>query len=299
MKVVIIGANGTIGRRFTNLYKKRGVELYLADIQGTDDISNLDILDKDSIKSFLPEKFDLLFHFAGLSGALDSFNNYENNVNVNNIGLLNILDVVKDMEQKPTVIFPSSRLVYGTQNSEVVSVTDIPNPNTIYGCNKHACENYLKSYWNLYNIPYLIFRISIPYGEFDIRDRLYGIVNIFIKRALDKEVIKILGDGEQKRDYIAIDDMFIIINNIIEKGIINRLYNLGGVETYSIKELAQLVISYLPTNIEFTEWSEKVKKIETGSMILDSEDTYKDAEYKPIYHLNKYIGNIVKEVSNV
>ncbi|WP_170287527.1 NAD-dependent epimerase/dehydratase family protein [Aquibacillus halophilus] len=301
-KILIIGANGFIGSHLARYYSKHNdneysITLACRDISTVDLHSDhihaieLDVLDKKHLQPLL-SGYDVIYNFAGHSGALSSFYNYNQNLEVNCRGMLNILDTVKDFENKPLIVFPSTRLVYGHTTSEKVNELFTPQPNTIYGSNKLAAENYLQSYSNLFDIPYLIFRISIPYGLFDTKETSgnYGFINYFINRALNGDPIQIYGDGTQKRDIIYIQDLVsILYKSVHEFKLRNNILNLGGTEVISVGEIADLVANKFGTNVNKINWTKELERIETGDMVLDSSALYSQIGFTPQFKLKDYL----------
>ncbi|GAB6099407.1 NAD-dependent epimerase/dehydratase family protein [Halanaerocella petrolearia] len=301
-KILILGVNGFLGRNLALHYLRQGYHnVIISDIQESDFVNNIDfeftklnILNKNKLKQVLLD-VDLIYNFVGHAGSLDSFYNYEDNLEINCKGMLNILDIIKDFSKKPMVIFPSSRLIYGQNKNITVEENSPKNPNTIYGIHKLAVENYLKAYNNLFGIPYLIFRISIPYGYYERNLELenHGLINIFIKQILENDVIKIYGKGEQRRDFIHVKDLSQIIYKAVHKEkLINSVFNLGGKEVFSIKDIANIISKIFGGEVEEVEWKQKLSRVETGDMILDSTKLYNEVKFSPNAKFRDYIKNL-------
>jgi UDP-glucose 4-epimerase len=79
-------------------------------------------------------------------------------------------------------------------------------------------------------VPYLILRISNPYGPYQAaKNNGYGIINYFIQLALRGEPIRLFGDGSQIRDFVYVDDLMdILLCAIAAPACHNQIFNLGG-----------------------------------------------------------------------
>ncbi|MCP4215490.1 MAG: NAD(P)-dependent oxidoreductase, partial [bacterium] len=162
-KIIIIGANGYIGRHLAKLLQGNCADLKLYDLQpqpasgptapgsGSTDpeaapfYAPLDILDKNTLAG-IDWDVNAVFMMAGLTGTSAGFTQYETFINSNEIGLLNVLDQLRKNNSKARVVFPSSRLVYKGQKDRLLKEEDEKEFKTVYALNKFACENYLKMY---------------------------------------------------------------------------------------------------------------------------------------------------------
>jgi nucleoside-diphosphate-sugar epimerase len=77
-------------------------------------------------------------------------------------------------------------------------------PIGIYGTLKYAGELIVKSYNQVFDLPYTIIRPSALYGERCVSRR---VGQIFIENAIQGLDININGDGEEKLDFTYIEDL--------------------------------------------------------------------------------------------
>ena len=171
MKVAIIGGKGYIGKHLVYYLKHRDIFPMVYDVQELDESNykKIDITNPDSVAS-IDLNVDYIFMFAGLTGTYAGFDKYQLYNTINEIGLLNLLDTIRNSEYRPKIIFPSTRLVYKGVD-KALKETDEKETKTIYAVNKLACEGLLHAYKASFDIPYAIFRICIPYGNLISTDR--------------------------------------------------------------------------------------------------------------------------------
>src|SRR5262249_59089827 len=111
-------------------------------------------------------------------------------------------------------------------------------PPHLYTASKLAGEMYCSSYAELYDVPYTILRFGIPYGP---RARPTAVIPIFVSKALKGEPLTIAGDGMQTRRFVYVEDLAEgVVAGIQHQGE-NRVFNLAGDETVTIRELADIV----------------------------------------------------------
>lgn len=269
----ILGANGFIGRHLAYYLHKKGFGVYAYDIQAERNPNipqPIQYNQFDICNNFENVRLDVdfLFIFSGITGTKNGFENYRTFIEVNEIGLLNILSKVKELNRKPKIIFPSTRLVYKGQDYPLCEDAE-KEAKTIYAANKLACEQYLKMYANCFDLHYTIYRICVPYGNIFDGDFSYGTVGTFLNRAKKGEPICLFGDGGIKRTLTHVMSICQqITDSMILHGSDNQTYNIAG-ETLSLKELAMKIADIYGTDVSCIPWNEMDEKIESGSTFFD------------------------------
>lgn len=273
VRTAIFGANGYIGRHLTRHLQRAGIAVKLCDVQnesvdGAIDYCRCDVTNADWWQTFTPVDFDSIFFLSGLSGPERSFQLAEEYEDVNVRGLLHLLQKISCLGKKaPKIIFPSSRLVYRGGGS--VTEDSPVEARSVYAANKIACEQLLSAYHHRYDIPYVAFRICVPYGNLISKDYSYGTVGFFMQKALSGEPITVFGDGQCTKTYTYIEDICKIFHAAIANADINGVYNIGG-HDYSLKEVANMVANGYNGRIEYVPWPESARRVEMGNISLNS-----------------------------
>jgi UDP-glucose 4-epimerase len=282
--ILIIGGLGFIGK---NLYikckqlnhdvsilsnvKLNKTDPFTQEIK-SEDIINGDINDPNSLK--IIKAHSVIYSLAGLSGAANSIHDPYNDVKTNLIGHLNILEACRSYNPNAVVIFPSSRLVYGKPKYNPVDEKHPLDPESIYAIHKLTAEHYYALYSKIYKIRTIVFRISNPYGPYQLSgEKKYGILNWFIYNALKGIEIEVFGHGIQKRDYIYIDDLTDLLTSSIDNSALyGGIYNVGYGQGISIHDAIETLKTIIPElKYKYVKWPEIEKKIETGDYISDIE----------------------------
>lgn len=278
--ILVTGGLGFIGLNLTNRLRELGAKIVVFDsyvssamtkplskiLEGVD-IVNADIRDEDRVERVMREQ-DIVFNLAGKSGAVDSNKTPLNDLDINCRGHLTILEACIAFNPNVTIIFPSSRLVYGRPRYLPVDENHPLSPESIYAAHKLAVENYHLIYGRLYGIKTTVLRISNPYGPHQSHGaHAYGIANRLIQSAVLDKTIYIYGDGKQQRDYIYVDDLVeaFLFAASSEKAR-GKIYNVGGTTAVSLFDLAEMVVSLAGSSskIEMVSWPEEYLAVETG-----------------------------------
>ena len=241
------------------------------DIKDKIQISRTDIRDRESIKPLLKNK-DIVFNLAAQVSHNDSITNPFLDAEINYLGHLNILENMKRLNPEATILYSGSRLQFGRIQQQPVAEDHPKNPLTPYSLNKTAAENMYLFYYNIYNIPCVIFRIANPYGpRSQMKHHKYSMVNWFLRLAMENKTIEIFGNGEQIRDYIYVEDLAdAFINASVEPRCRGEVFNIGSGVGTRFRDMAETIVKTVGSGkIEFVPWPDDYVNVETGDYITD------------------------------
>lgn len=253
------------------------------------DVNNL-----DEIRSvFHTFSFDYVFHYAALVGVQRTLDNpIEVLKDIN--GIENILKLSKNTGVKK-VIYSSSSEVYGEpveypQNEETTPL----NSRLPYAIVKNVGEAFLKSYYQSYQLDYLIFRFFNTYGPKQSKD---FVISKFINAALTNKEITIYGDGKQTRTFCFVENnVEATIKAAFSDEYVNQTINIGNDVETSIIELAKLIIRLTGSSSKIVH----LPPLEEGDMTRRKPDITKMKQLlngKPLITLEDGINRILKDTS--
>jgi len=193
-----------------------------------------------------------VYHLAGLPGVRTSWGtDFQAYVDHNIVATQILLEAVRECPLKK-FIYISTSSVYGEKKGKVAE-DSIPTPLSPYGVSKLTGEYLCKVYQASYGIPIVILRYFTLFGP---RQRSDMAFHRFIKGILQRETIKIFGDGRQTRDFTYISDCVeATVATLYAEGVIGETINIGGRERASILEVILLLQDLLnkKATLEFTE----------------------------------------------
>jgi UDP-glucose 4-epimerase len=86
--------------------------------------------------------------------------------------------------------------------------TEPCRPLSAYGADKYACELHARVASHVHGIPTVGLRLFNVYGpRQDPKSPYSGVISIFCERITAGAPIKIFGDGQQTRDFVAVADV--------------------------------------------------------------------------------------------
>jgi dTDP-glucose 4,6-dehydratase len=103
--------------------------------------------------------------------------------------------------------------------------SDPVRPRSPYSASKAGGDLMVQAYHATYGVPILITRGSNTYGPYQYPEKL---IPLFVTNALDGLPLPVYGDGLQVRDWLHVDDHCAAIANVLERGEIGEVYNIGA-----------------------------------------------------------------------
>ena len=287
-KIAIIGSKGFIGKHLVCYLQRKGHQVASYDIVESeeDGYARIDMTDVNAVAT-MDLDVDYVFMFAGLTGTYLGFDAYEKYVAINEIALLNLLDAIRRSPYRPKVVFPSTRLVYKGRDIPLNEENE-KESQTVYAANKIACEGYLQSYHDSFDIPYTVFRICIPFGKMLNNDYSFGTIGSFINQAKAGKDITLYGGGSIKRTFTHMEDLcYQVIEGAFADGSNGEIYNVGG-ETLSLKEAAEIVAEKYGVKVIAVPWPERDLRIESNHTYFDDSKIQSLLQLKPYKKLKDF-----------
>ena len=193
------------------------------------------------IRIFNKYKIDEVYNFAAQSFVASSYDNPIYTCDVNSLGVLRILEVIRNLKFKPKFYQASTSEMFG---NSLLNGNKGFNPVSPYGTSKlfaHiTVSNYRDSY-NLYAVSGLLFNHESPLRgeEFITRKITLGLAEI---NAGEKDFIEI-GNIEAKRDWGYAEDYVEAMWKMLQQKKA-RDYVIGTGKSYSIKEFIDEAVKY-------------------------------------------------------
>jgi UDP-glucose 4-epimerase len=157
---------------------------------------------------------------------------------------LSILEAARHGNPDITVVFASTRQLYGRPQRLPVDERHPIAPVDVNGINKAAGEWYHLLYGEVYGIRTSVLRLTNTYGpRMRVRDARQTFLGIWIKQALTGGDLLLYGDGSQRRDLTYVDDAVgAFLLAAVRDEAVGRVFNLGGDGHVSLRELGDLVV---------------------------------------------------------
>ena len=250
---VVTGGAGFIGSHLVDLLLSEGYEVRVIDnLSGGHErniahnlenprmsFHKVDINDVD-VDSSMFEGCDFCFHLAGIGDIVPSIERPLEYFDTNVLGTVKILEAARHAAVSKFV-YASSSSCYGladTPTSEQHAI-QLMYP---YAMSKYQGEQAVFHWGRVYGLETNAICIFNAYGPRVRTTGAYGAVfGVFLKQKLANKPFTIVGDGEQKRDFIYVTDVAAAFLAAALSKTSSQRYNIGSGNPKSINELVALL----------------------------------------------------------
>ena len=259
--ILITGGTGFLGSNLCRRLLNQGNKVICLDNNYIGSMDNVkDLMQNENFKFVLhdvvrpitfEDKIDEIYHLACPASPPFYQGKYAiHTTKTSVIGSINMLDLA--IEQNARILFTSTSECYGDalEHPQKESYRGNVNPIGIRSCydeGKRCAESLFFDYQRHKGADIKVIRIFNTYGPG--MNPLDGrVVSNFICQALRGEDITIYGDGSQTRSFCFVDDLLDGIVSMMNSDDFAGPVNLGNPGEFTIKELAEKVLSKIKSN---------------------------------------------------
>jgi len=259
MRALITGGAGFIGSHLADHLLDRGDQVVLLDDLSTGRLANIEHLNDRSDAEFVlgsilntelidevVSRVDAVFHLAAAVGVNLIVERPLESLMTNIRGTETVIEMAHKYDKRLLVMSTSE--IYGKNTSDSLSEDDdriLGSPlksRWSYSEAKAIDEILAYTYWREKGLETVIIRLFNTVGPRQTGS--YGmVIPRFVGQALRNEPITIFGDGNQTRCFCHVGDVIEGLVALSEHPeAFGKVFNLGGGEEVSIKELAERVV---------------------------------------------------------
>jgi dTDP-glucose 4,6-dehydratase len=265
MKLFITGAAGFIGSNYVrHVLSTTDDEVtvfdaltYAGNLSSLDDVANDprfrfvqgDICDRPAVATAM-DGHDAVVHFAAESHVDRSIVDPDTFVRTNCLGTNVMCDVARNVGVD-RFLHISTDEVYGSIEDGSFVETDRLGPRSPYSSSKAGSDLIALSYEETYGLPVIVTRSSNNFGPYQFPEK---VIPLFVTNLLDGKKVPLYGDGLNIRDWIYVMDNCAGVDVVLRKGVVGEIYNIGGGNETTNRELTEKVLSLLGVGDEMVEY---------------------------------------------
>ncbi|MBZ2202497.1 MAG: dTDP-glucose 4,6-dehydratase [Lentilactobacillus hilgardii] len=243
LNILVTGGAGFIGSNFIHLLlghrqSDRLINFdaltYAGNLDNLDDIPEGatyrfikgDIADKEAVKKVVSNyQINVIVNFAAQSHVDRSIIDATPFVHTNIEGVNMLLEVAREYHLDKFVQVSTDE-VYGSTPSQARFDEQTPlNPSSPYAATKASADLLALSYFKTFGTPVCITRSANNYGRYQFPEKL---VPLMVTAALRGKKLPIYGNGQNKRDWLNVQDNCRAIEMVMSNGKPGQIYNIAG-----------------------------------------------------------------------
>jgi UDP-glucose 4-epimerase len=255
-----------------------------------------DIRDQHVMNYLVTDK-DYIFHLAGQVDHILSLSNPFPDIDINITGTAVLMEALRLHNPRTRVIYTGTRGQY-VESAHLPVAEDAPTyPKGLHEISNLTAEQIVSMYHAVHQIPAVLLRLTNIYGErAQMRHPRYGVVNWFIRLAIDNETIKVFGDGKILRDFLYVEDSIdAMLMVAINENAYGEIFNVASGQALNFIELAKTLIEVAETGRwEFAPFSPERAAQEPGDFYADIRKIKRVVGWEPRVSLHDGLASTVK-----
>ncbi len=166
-------------------------------------------------------------------------------------GSYNVLEAAHNAGVKKFVT-ASSASVYGLADTFPTTEDHHPyNNRTWYGASKVMLEGLLRSFYDMYGLPYVAHRYFNVYGpRMDIHGKYTEVLIRWMERISAGQSPLVLGDGKTTMDFVYIEDVARSNVLALASDVKDEVFNIASGTETSLNDLAEALLKVMGSNLK-------------------------------------------------
>ena len=270
MKIVITGGLGYIGTELCKIYsgEARYKDILVVDTRFVSERVKqlrdwgIRFLQADLFDSSLEielKNADVVIHLAGITDVAytQTESNTEKDNEITRVGVEGTRHIIKSINNKCKIIFPSTHVVYEGFTETKLDITEDVNPCPVltYSTGKVQSEQDLINSGK----NYIILRLASVYGYSTDTMRVNIMPNLFSKIASQNGIIKLFSGGVQLKSLVPLIDVARCFNFMAESDYNKEIYHLSK-DTMTVKDVANLCKKF-SSNLQILETQDEIPNL--------------------------------------
>lgn len=300
MKLLVSGGAGFIGSNFVRYWLTHHPEDHVVNVDKLSYAGNLenlrdyegqenytfvkaDICDRERMFDLVKE-VDAIVHIAAETHVDRSILDASPFVLSNVLGTQILLDAAVALGKK-RFHHVSTDEVFGSLGPQDPPFSEKTpyDPRNPYSATKAAADHLVRSYYHTHELPITISNCSNNYGPYMFPEKFFPLA---IARLREGKTIPVYGDGQQRRDWIYVEDHCRAIETVLQKGKIGETYCFGGGGDVANLEAIRILLRLLNRDESFLEYV-KDRPGHDRRYAVDYTKAEQELNWQPLWTLEK------------
>ena len=258
--VLITGGGGFIGAAVARALIRNSVPVVIFDqrppipLSADDPIQSAAVIVGDVLDPFAllraveKHKAKRFLHTASIVGAGLSIDNPVRTLQVNMMGLTNVLEIARSLSLG-RIIQISSQSVYGPGQYEPVDEKHPTDPDSPYGVTKLSGEKWGNVYASAFGLDFVALRMPHIYGPGRPAGLRGNVIQDMLEAAQTGKPFSMEVGGDQTKEPVYVEDIVAATLAVFEapqSSLVGRAYNIGVGEVFTWRQIADAIRELYP-----------------------------------------------------
>jgi UDP-glucose 4-epimerase len=234
-------------------------------------VESSDVRDESAMSRLVADR-DVIFHLAAQVSHVMSLSNPYPDIDINIKGTAAVLEACRKGNPAAIVVRSGTRGQYGPAVRLPVSEEAPSDPRGLYEISQLSAEMICRAYTRIHGVRTVPLRLTNVYGpRAQMKHSQFGVVNWFVRLALEPRSIPIFGTGKLVRDFLYVDDCVdALLRAAAEPQAVGQILNVGHDKASTFLEVAEILRELVPgTTIEYTDFTPERRAQEPGDFLSD------------------------------
>ncbi len=264
-RLLVTGGSGFIGSNFIRGFLKSHPEWKVINLDLLSYCGNMDnnkelndssryqfiqgdIRDEKAVDAAM-QSADGVIHFAAESHVDRSIDDPSAFLLTNVLGTRIMLDAARRHKVRRFIQISTDE-VYGSLATGAADENANLLPNSPYSASKAAADLLVRAWRETYHYPAILVRSTNNFGPYQFPEK---VIPLFVTNLLEGKKVPLYGNGENRRDWIYVEDNCRAIELVFDKGQEGEIYNIGGGNEKSNIELTRCILSLMNKGLEMIQ----------------------------------------------
>lgn len=196
-----------------------------------------DICDAGAMDAVLA-RADGVINLAAETHVDRSIDDADDFLRTNILGIETLMRLARK-HQVARFLHMSTDEVYGSIRAGKFTENSPLEPNSPYSASKAAADLLIRAYRETYGYPAIITRCTNNYGPYQYPEK---VIPLFVTNLREGKKVPLYGDGQNRRDWIHVEDAVRALHLVFEKGVLGEVYNIGSDNELSNLDLTRAIL---------------------------------------------------------
>ena len=250
-------------------------------------VNYADIRDQNVMDYLVPGQ-DIVFHLARQVDHIMSLKDPFPDIDINIRGTAVLLEACRRQNPDAVFVHAGTRGQYGPSATLPVDETAESRPRGLHEISSLTAENMVEMYHRVHGLKGILMRLTNIYGpRSQMQHPRYGVVNWFVRLALENQPIQVFGDGKILRDFLYIDDCIdAMLACVAQPETYGEIVNVASGKPVDFIELADTIVAATGRGSwGFAPFSPERKAQEPGDFYADISKITRITGWEPTWSL--------------